>query len=222
MDNRLVLLRLILAMVMGAIIGIERASRKSTAGLRTFSLVCIGAALTMIINEYLMKVYGTGDPARLSAQVISGIGFLGMGSIIVTSRNQIKGLTTAAALWTTAVLGLAVGAGMVLPSIISFFLIIIVVHLFYYASHHLESYNRMITIYVEVSRENGMHSVMQNISEQHFEVISLEKKKLYPEQENIIAMQIDIDMKEKSNHSDVVTSFMHLEEVKYVEEVKKL
>jgi Uncharacterized membrane protein len=72
-------------------------------------LLCVGAASTMLVSQYIYASYGVGDPARLSAQVISGIGFLGAGTIIVTRRNQIKGLTTAATLWATACMGLAVG-----------------------------------------------------------------------------------------------------------------
>ena len=77
----------------------------------------------MITDEYLVVTYGTGDPARLAAQVISGIGFLGVGTIIVTGKNYVKGLTTAASLWTTACLGIAIGAGYIAGSLLAFFFI---------------------------------------------------------------------------------------------------
>lgn len=107
------LMRLVFAAVCGGLIGLERELKGRPAGLKTFSLVCVGATLAMITNEYI-SVYvsgGSGDAARMAAQVISGIGFLGAGTIIVTGVNQIKGLTTAAALWVTAALGITIGTG---------------------------------------------------------------------------------------------------------------
>ena len=108
-----VLVRLFCAAICGGIIGFERGLKGRPAGLKTFSLVCIGATMVMVTNEYIM-IYvsgGSGDAARMAAQVISGIGFLGAGTIMVTGANQVKGLTTAAALWVTAALGITIGAG---------------------------------------------------------------------------------------------------------------
>ncbi len=106
-----VLIRLLVALFAGALIGMERASSKHDAGLRTHIIVCIGAASVMITSQLIIETYGSiTDITRLGAQVISGIGFLGAGSIIV-SRNRVHGLTTAAGLWTTACLGLVIGSG---------------------------------------------------------------------------------------------------------------
>ena len=106
------LFRMIVASICGGLIGLEREMKGRPAGLKTFSLVCIGATLAMITNEYISRNFGgSGDLARMAAQVISGIGFLGAGTIIVTGTNQVRGLTTAAALWVTAALGISIGAG---------------------------------------------------------------------------------------------------------------
>lgn len=105
------LLRLSLSMLIGAMIGADRSKKGSPAGLKTHSLVCIGATLVMLTSEFCVNKYGVGDPTRMSAQVISGIGFLGAGTIIVTGKNQIKGLTSAAGIWFSACVGLAIGAG---------------------------------------------------------------------------------------------------------------
>ena len=106
-----VLLRIIVSFVLGGMLGMERGLKQRPAGLRTYMLVCVGACLIMLTNEYVVQAYGTGDPVRMGAQVVSGIGFLGAGTIIVTRHSQIKGLTTAAGLWAAAAVGLATGIG---------------------------------------------------------------------------------------------------------------
>lgn len=104
--------RLLLAAMSGGLIGVERAAKGRAAGMRTHILVCMGAAMTALVGLYATDTMGlASDPMRLSAQVISGIGFLGGGMILVRGRTQITGLTTAAGLWTTASIGLAMGVG---------------------------------------------------------------------------------------------------------------
>ena len=104
------LIRLVVAVILGGLVGWERNSRNAEAGLRTHIILCLGATLVMIISESIFLQHGVGDITRMSAQVISGVGFLGVGSIIVNG-NRIKGITTAAGLWTTACVGLAIGSG---------------------------------------------------------------------------------------------------------------
>ena len=110
--------RFILAVLCAGVIGLERARRRHAAGLRTYILVCLGSMIVILTNQYIYEVFNTGDVARLGAQVISGIGFLGAGTILVTSRSQIKGLTTAAGLWVSACIGLAIGIGFYTVAII--------------------------------------------------------------------------------------------------------
>ena len=104
-------IRITLAMILGGCLGMERELKNRPAGLRTYMLVCVGSCLIMLTNQYSYQVFQVGDPVRMGAQVVSGIGFLGAGTIIVTRRSQIKGLTTAAGLWASAAIGLAVGIG---------------------------------------------------------------------------------------------------------------
>ncbi|CCC57898.1 MgtC/SapB family protein [Caloramator australicus] len=113
-------LRLLLALILGGIVGYEREHKNRPAGLRTHILVCIGAALVQIIsfNYILQKGLASIDPFRLGAQVISGIGFLGAGTILKEGVN-VKGLTTAASLWTVACIGLAIGAGLYFESLLA-------------------------------------------------------------------------------------------------------
>ncbi len=105
-------LRMLLAVVLGGLVGLEREYKRRPAGFRTHILICLGAAITTLTSQYLLRELGLyTDMARLGAQVVSGVGFIGAGTIIVTRRQRIKGLTTAAGLWVVAIIGLALGAG---------------------------------------------------------------------------------------------------------------
>lgn len=106
-----ILPRLMAAILAGGLIGLERGMKNRPAGMRTYMLVSIGACLVVMTNQYIYQITGIGDPARMGAQVVNGIGFLGGGTIIATRSNQIKGLTTAAGLWASAGAGLAFGLG---------------------------------------------------------------------------------------------------------------
>lgn len=120
--------KLVLSLILGAIIGMERRRKGQIAGLRTFALISMGATLAMLISIYIPQVYlglKNGDPGRIAAQVVSGVGFLGAGAII-QMKGSVRGLTTAAGIWMTACIGLAVGAGMYLISIITTLLIIFI------------------------------------------------------------------------------------------------
>lgn len=142
--------RLILAVLFGGIIGLERGANRHPAGFRTHILVCAGAALVMLTNEYICAVYGTGDPARLGAQVITGVGFLGAGTILVTGRNKIKGLTTAAGLWASACLGLALGIGFYSGAVIAAVLIFIALALLPKVENFFYRNSRSIELYIEI------------------------------------------------------------------------
>ena len=107
-------LRLLIAAVLGALVGYERERAGKPAGVRTHGMVCLGAALFAVVSTYGFG--GVGDPARVAAQIVTGIGFLGAGAIL-HQRSGVQGLTTAASLWVTAALGLAVGVGMLLMSL---------------------------------------------------------------------------------------------------------
>ena len=106
-----IIFRILLAAACGGILGIERAKSNQAAGMRTYMLVCIGSSVVMLTSQYMSDFFQTGDPARLGAQVISGIGFLGAGSIMTGGRLEVKGLTTAAGLWVVACIGLSIGIG---------------------------------------------------------------------------------------------------------------
>lgn len=146
-----VVLRITVALILGGGIGLERGLKKRPAGLRTYMLVCVGACLIMLTNQYLYQIYGTGDPARMGSQVVSGIGFLGAGTIIVTRRSQIKGLTTAAGLWAAAAVGLAIGIGFYEAAIFgsaAIFTVLTILQRLDTMVHHNAKY---LELYVELS-----------------------------------------------------------------------
>ena len=131
-----ILFRLLLALIAGLTIGIDREMKRRVAGIKTHVLVCLGAALVMITSQYMMVEFGDmADISRMGAQVISGVGFLGVGTIIVTGRQQVKGMTTAAGLWASACMGLCIGAGFYLPALICCIFIIVTV----LAQHYIDA-----------------------------------------------------------------------------------
>ena len=123
--------RVLLATLMGGCIGSERGRHGRAAGLRTHILVCLGSTMTVLLGVYSVQVLGMGgDPLRVSAQVVSGIGFLGAGTILTRNHTHVTGLTTAAGLWATACLGLAVGVGLYSAAVIAWIVIMVTITVF--------------------------------------------------------------------------------------------
>lgn len=207
--------RLVLATVMGGIIGMERGATKHAAGLRTFMLVCLGAALAQIIDMRCVMLYGIGDPLRLAQGVINGIGFLGVGTIIITGRSHIKGLTTAATLWTTAVLGISIGSGYLYSSIVTFVLIMIVIKAMAGFSRKQMQHNRQMQVKLEVAKNDGTKRIITYLREQGYRVTEMDKK----ENEENILLSMDIDLGKKVNHDIVVDELSKLDEVEFVMEI---
>ena len=143
-------LKLILALLLGALIGLERKRKGQIAGMRTFALITMGATLAMLVSIYIPQEYmglKNGDPGRIAAQVVSGIGFLGAGAII-QSKGSVRGLTTAASIWISPMIGLAVGAGMYAVSVIAALLIVFVLFLLEKYEHllHLGQESKIVRI----------------------------------------------------------------------------
>lgn len=143
-----VLIRVILSAVLGGIIGFERSRHGRAAGLRTHILVCVGSALTSLTGIFGFEKFTVGDPFRISAQVISGIGFLGVGMILVRNRTVVTGLTTAAGLWATATIGIALGYGFYEGAVVATLLCSIAVSLL---GHFEEKGKAVSNIYLEIS-----------------------------------------------------------------------
>ena len=146
--------KLLLSLTLGAIVGLERRHKGQIAGMRTFALITMGAALAMIVSIYIPQLYfgetANGDPERIAAQVISGIGFLGAGAII-QMKGSVRGLTTAAGIWVSACIGLTVGAGLYLVSIMACATIIFVLLTFELCEKHLFKGGEMKIVRLKVN-----------------------------------------------------------------------
>lgn len=153
------IIRLVLAVICGGLIGFERERHGRTAGLRTHILVCLGASITTVLGCFNVEILGVSwaDPMRIGAQVVSGISFLGMGTIISKGRFQVTGLTTAAGLWVTAIIGLAAGAGFYVCAIAGTLLTVITMTLLTNFDSHIIKKSRKFRIYIEA---NDVQSVM--------------------------------------------------------------
>ena len=211
--------RLLLALICGGVLGIERGRKNRPAGFRTYMLVCVGAALVMITNEYIYNRYGTGDPTRLGSQVISGIGFLGAGTIIVTVRNRVKGLTTAAGLWGAACMGLAIGAGYYTAAIISCVMIYFVMAMLYRLDVRVMASARAINLYVEFASVRDIGELIQYVKERDMKITDLELIQSGSVNESAAAILVTIRLMKKADHAEIIHLLSSAGGVRYMEEV---
>lgn len=170
-----VVARMVLAFVCGGLIGFERERKRRPAGFRTHILICLGAAMTTLTSQYLyitMQMYT--DVARLGAQVIAGIGFIGAGTIIVTRQRRVKGLTTAAGMWTSAIIGLACGAGYVECAVFATLLVLFAELLLIKLEYRVASSSREINIYVEYAEAPFLNDIIGCIRNLGVRVTNLE------------------------------------------------
>ena len=168
-------IRMVLAVICGGIIGIEREFKRRPAGFRTHILICLGASLTTITSQYLyLEMNMFTDLARLGAQVIAGIGFIGAGTIIVTKRRQVKGLTTAAGLFASAILGLAIGAGFLEAAVIATVLILVVELLFSRLEYFVMSTARTVHLYIEYKQNDSLTEMTEYMRLHHIAVSDLQ------------------------------------------------
>lgn len=212
-----VAVRLILATLFGATLGLDRTRKNRPAGLRTHMVVCLGAALVMLTNQFMVLEYG-GDPARLGAQVISGIGFLGAGTIIVTRYNQVVGLTTAAGLWVSACIGLALGIGFYSGAFIAEFLIVVVVVYLHRWDKKLHAKAKVMEMYVEFESARNLSNFISYATNHALTVGNVEMISPRNPQSHIAAL-ISIKLPKRFEHVEVLQQLGKLEGVCFIEEI---
>jgi putative Mg2+ transporter-C (MgtC) family protein len=169
------IVRLLLSVVCGGIVGFDRGKTRHAAGLRTHILVCMGAAAVMIVNLYLVQVLQLStDASRMGAQVVSGIGFLGAGSIIVTARSQVRGLTTAAGLWASACMGLAVGAGYYEGAIVMAILILFILSGINHLDQRYVKRPSSLSLYLEYDSRIRFSEILTHLHQMGHHVSSID------------------------------------------------
>ena len=226
-----VALRLVLSMIFGGMLGIERAKKGRAAGFRTYMFVCMGAALTVLLSQYesmmlsgpwnsvAQEVGIRTDVSRFGAQVINGIGFLGAGTIIVTGKQEVKGLTTAAGLWASACMGLAIGAGFYECVILAFLLIFLCIRLLPSLETAIVERARNMNIYVEFTSLDDVGEIIGKIKAQNaqiYEVDITRGKEQYAQRPSAV---FSIRLNQRRAHEQVLTAISELENVTVIDEV---
>ncbi len=218
-------LRLVLAVICGGLIGIERESKHRPAGFRTHTLVCLGASLTVMTSQYLLTLKHlspdnfVADPARLGAQVIAGIGFIGAGTIIVTKRRQVKGLTTAAGLWASAIMGLAIGVGCYEVALYATFLILVAELVFAKIEWRIVKNARDMNIYVEILETSGLTAVIDEIKKNGASVVDVEIAKSKASDDTYISAIFSLAFDKKADKESMMAALSKISGLKTVEEL---
>ena len=213
-----VVLRIVAAVLIGGILGLERGMKNRPAGMRTYMLVCVGSCVIMLTNQYIYQVFGTGDPVRMGAQVVSGIGFLGAGTIIVTRRNQIKGLTTAAGLWSAAGVGLALGVGFYEAAIAGAVAVFAVITLLQRMDNKLHRRSRQLEAYIELSTIS-LGDFLRTMREAGMEVSNVQREFDDEESQSVRAYIATLKGKKRLNHGELMQKVLSISGVEFVEEL---
>ena len=211
-------LRIFVAMVVGGLLGLERGMKNRPAGLRTYMLVCIGACVIMLTNQYVFQSFHTGDPTRLAAQVVSGIGFLGAGTIVVTRRNQIKGLTTAAGLWSSAAVGLSLGIGFYEAALFGGVAIFAVMTLMQKMDNRVHRKSKTVELYIEISKELSLGDLLRKLRERELDVQDVQRESgLETDVAGNRAYIAEVKAQKRVYHLEIVEDVRSIEHVVYVE-----
>ena len=220
-----------LAIICGGMIGIEREKKRRPAGFRTYMLVCLGATLAGIISQYNYVMINTvfadiaseigrnTDVTRIGAKVIGGVGFLGAGTIIVTDRQEVKGLTTAAGLWASACMGLAIGAGFYECVILAFLLMFLCIRLLPYLENYMVERARNMNLYIEYASFDNIGLIIGKIKAQGAQIYevnidrSSERKGQYP------SAVFTIRLAPNTHHAQVIAAISELDDVMTIDEI---
>ncbi len=225
------LVRLAIAAFCGGCIGLERGRKRRPAGFRTHMLVCIGAALAMVLSQYLSMMTTSywadmvtfsgnrfTDVSRFGAQVINGIGFLGAGTIIVTGHQEVKGLTTAAGLWAAACTGLCVGAGYYEGALLGCVLILATIVLLSRVERWIMARSRNLNIYVQFVNIDDVGAIIAAIKEQGIRILDVDIHKHQSGDLNQSAV-FSVRLPKRLHHAVLLSSLAKVENVRAIEEL---
>lgn len=214
-----ILLRLLASIIVGGIIGLERGMKNRPAGLRTYMLVCVGSCLIMLTNQYIFQSTGTGDPMRLGAQVVSGIGFLGGGTIIVTKHNQIKGLTTAAGLWAAAGVGLALGIGFYEGAFAASIGIYVILTILQRLETRIQRKRRLLDVYIELDKSVQLGKLVRSVREMDIDIMDIQYEPDGTQEDGSRAFIASLKSKKPQDHIVLIDKIKSISGVSYMEEL---
>lgn len=215
-----VLLRLVISLICGGLIGIEREYKCRPAGFRTHILICLGACVTVMTSQYLVEcMHYYTDMARLGAQVICGIGFIGAGAIVVTRRKGIRGLTTAAGLWVVGIVGLSCGAGYFEASIATTVLVLIAELFFSRLEYRLLSSLRDVNLYIEYSRSIFLSEIIQYLRDNDITIKDLEVSKSVDKGKTSSSVVFGLRLGKSTDYKRLLTDITSMEGIVAVEEL---
>ncbi len=219
LDLLSIIVRLTLAMVCGGLIGLERERKRRPAGFRTHILICVGAAMTTLTSQYLTLELGLyTDMARLGAQVIAGIGFIGAGTIIITKRRQVKGLTTAAGLWAAAIVGLCCGAGFLEGGAVATLIILLAEIVFSRLEYFIVANARAFNLYVEYTENSILGVAVDTIKKEGAYIVDMEVTKSRGTGRNPCVI-FSINTPRKTSHKKLMALLSRIDGVVAVEEL---
>ena len=204
---------------MGGLLGLERGRKNRPAGFRTHILVSLGATLIMMTNQYVYQHFDSGDPVRMGAQVISGIGFLGAGTIMVTGKNQIKGITTAAGLWAAACSGLAIGIGFYEGAIFGGLAIYITVVAMQKLDSYIHTRSRVIELYLEMDGKASFSQFLSDARERDFDVTDVQITKSKVLDKNTFSAIVILKSRVPRTHAEMTELLSIAQGVQHLEEL---
>ena len=209
--------RVVLTLLIGALLGIERERKNRPAGFRTHMLVCLGAALVMMTNQYVYQTFQTADPVRMGAQVVSGIGFLGAGTIIITGKHQIKGITTAAGLWAAACCGLAIGIGFYEGAVICGLFIFWVMSMLNRLEEKIRKKAEVLDLYVEFTGKKPFSNFLIFSRANGLDVMDLQINKNKYAKDMVMSVVMTVKSQKKRDKNEVLELIEGFEGILYIE-----
>lgn len=210
-----VLTRILMAVVLSSIIGIEREKHGRAAGLRTHILVCLGATIASMTGVYITKTLNSGDVSRIAAQVVSGIGFLGAGTILVKNKSVITGLTTAAGVWAVGTIGIALGYGFYEGAIMGAIVAAVVTgKLGSFDKDHFAK-GRDINLFVEFISAKLLSQTLEEICTAGYEIISIQVCEPKTNIANAVAANITLRSLKKKDEKEIIDFCNKLQNVNY-------
>lgn len=215
-----IMVRFLLICIFSGIVGIERGTKRRPAGFRTYMLVGIGATMIMITSQYMIEIRGFAtDACRLGAQVISGIGFLGAGTIIIIGRHQVKGLTTAAGLWACACMGLAVGIGFYEGAVIGGLFVFIIMMGLNRLDEYVQIHSKVLELYVELESMSALSFFIDQVKKEDTKVSNLEIHRMKQDRQEGVSALMTLTTKKPCDHMRYMVHLHSIEGVMAVEEM---